>query len=100
LWSKHWDIIFFAGHSASDPNLTTGHLKINPTDRLTISELKYALKQSIENGLKLVIINSCDSLGLATELISIQLPQAIVMREPVPGSIPLFIRSREIKLLY
>jgi uncharacterized protein YjbI with pentapeptide repeats len=84
LWSKHWDIIFFAGHSASDPSLTTGHLKINANDRLTITELKYALKQSIENGLKLVIINSCDSLGLATELISIQLPQAIVMREPVP----------------
>jgi uncharacterized protein YjbI with pentapeptide repeats len=84
LWSKHWNIIFFAGHSASDPSLTTGHLKINPTDRLTIAELKYALKQSIKNGLKLVIINSCDSLGLATELISIQLPQAIVMREPVP----------------
>ena len=84
LWSKHWDIVFFAGHSASDPDLKNGHIKINPTDRLTIAELKYALKQSIEHGLKLVIINSCDSLGLATELISMQLPQAIVMREPVP----------------
>jgi uncharacterized protein YjbI with pentapeptide repeats len=84
LWSKSWDTVFFAGHSASDANLTTGHLKINATDRLTIAELKYALKQSIENGLKLVIINSCDGLGLATELISMQLPQAIVMREPVP----------------
>lgn len=84
LWSKNWDIIFFAGHSASDPDLKNGHLKINPTDRLTIAELKYALKQSIEQGLKLVIINSCDGLGLATELISMQLPQAIVMREPVP----------------
>jgi uncharacterized protein YjbI with pentapeptide repeats len=84
LWSKHWDIIFFAGHSASDPDLKNGHLKINATDRLTMAELQYALKQSIEHGLKLVIINSCDSLGLATELISMQLPQAIVMREPVP----------------
>jgi uncharacterized protein YjbI with pentapeptide repeats len=84
LWEQAWDILFFAGHSASDPSLTTGYLKINSTDRLTISELKYALKQSIESGLKLVIINACDSLGLATELISIQLPSAIVMREPVP----------------
>ncbi len=84
LWEKAWNILFFAGHSASDPNLTTGYLKINSTDRLTIPELKYALKQSIESGLKLVIINACDSLGLATELISIQLPEAIVMREPVP----------------
>jgi uncharacterized protein YjbI with pentapeptide repeats len=87
LWERPWDIIFFAGHSASDPDLTTGHLQINPTDKLTIPELKYALKRSIETGLKLVILNSCDSLGLAAELISIQLPQAIVMREPVPDII-------------
>ncbi len=84
LWEQAWDILFFAGHSASDPSLTTGYLKINSTDRLTISELKYALKNSIESGLKLVIINACDSLGLGTELMSIQLPEAIVMREPVP----------------
>jgi uncharacterized protein YjbI with pentapeptide repeats len=87
LWERPWDIIFFAGHSASNPNLATGHLQINPTDKLTIPELKYALERSIETGLKLVILNSCDSLGLAAELISIQLPQAIVMREPVPDII-------------
>jgi uncharacterized protein YjbI with pentapeptide repeats len=84
LWEQPWDILFFAGHSASDPSLTTGYIKINALDRLTISELKYALNQSIESGLKLIIINACDGLGLATELISIQLPEAIVMREPVP----------------
>jgi CHAT domain len=84
LWEQPWDIMFFAGHSASNASLTTGHLKINATDRLTIPELKYALQRSIESGLKLVIINSCDGLGLATELISIQVPQTIVMREFVP----------------
>jgi uncharacterized protein YjbI with pentapeptide repeats len=84
LWEQPWDIIFFAGHSASNANLATGYLKINATDRLTIPELKYALKRSIETGLKLVIINSCDGLGLATELISIQVPQTIVMREFIP----------------
>jgi hypothetical protein len=52
LWKRPWDIIFFAGHSASDPSLTTGHLQINPTDKLTIPELKYALTRSIETGLK------------------------------------------------
>jgi uncharacterized protein YjbI with pentapeptide repeats len=84
LWENPWDIIFFAGHSASTTNLSTGYLKINPTDKLTIPELKYALKQSIASGLKLVIINACDGLGLAAELLSIQIPQAIVMREPIP----------------
>jgi hypothetical protein len=84
LWERDWEIIFFAGHSGSDSSLNTGYLKINATERLTISELKYALERSIANGLKLVIINSCDGLGLAAELIAIQLPQAIVMREPIP----------------
>ncbi len=73
LWEKPWDLLFFAGHSNSDPSLATGYLKINPTDRLTITELKYALRTSIESGLKLVIINSCDGLGIAAELISMQL---------------------------
>jgi uncharacterized protein YjbI with pentapeptide repeats len=84
LWERPWDVIFFGGHSASDPSLKTGYLRINQLDRLDISELKYTLKRSIESGLKLVILNSCDSLGLATGLISSQLPQAIVMRESVP----------------
>ncbi len=84
LWQNSWDIIFFAGHSASTANLATGYLKINAIDKLTIPELKYALKRSIANGLKLVIINACDGLGLAAELLSIQIPQAIVMREPIP----------------
>jgi uncharacterized protein YjbI with pentapeptide repeats len=84
LWERDWEIIFFAGHSGSDPSLTTGYLKINATERLTIPELKYALERSISNGLKLAIVNSCDGLGLAAELIAIQLPQVIVMREPVP----------------
>jgi uncharacterized protein YjbI with pentapeptide repeats len=84
LWSEAWDMLFFAGHSASDGDLATGYLKINSVDRLTLPELKYALKQSINRGLKLVILNSCDGLGLAAELLAMQLPQAIVMREPVP----------------
>jgi uncharacterized protein YjbI with pentapeptide repeats len=84
LWEQPWDVIFFAGHSGSHPNLSTGYLKINPADKLTISELKYAIQQSIASGLKLMIINSCDGLGLANELISMQIAQVIVMREPIP----------------
>lgn len=84
LWENSWDTIFFAGHSASTADLATGYLKINSTDKLTVPELKYALKQSIASGLKLVIVNACDGLGLAAELLSIQIPQAIVMREPIP----------------
>ena len=83
LWAQPWDILFYAGHSASEPNLAAGHLKIDSQSRLKIADLDLALKNSVERGLKLVILNSCDGLGLAAELIQLQLPQAIVMRLPV-----------------
>ncbi|MBW4687828.1 MAG: CHASE2 domain-containing protein [Komarekiella atlantica HA4396-MV6] len=82
LWSKPWDILFFAGHSKTEGN--TGRIYINQTDSLTIAELKYALRNAVANGLKLAIFNSCDGLGLARELQDLQIPQIIVMREPVP----------------
>jgi CHASE2 domain-containing sensor protein len=87
LWERRWDILFFAGHSASQPNGETGQIYINPTDSLSIGELRYALKKAMERGLKLAIFNSCDGLGLARELADLQIPQMIVMREPVPDRV-------------
>ncbi len=87
LWERRWDILFFAGHSASQPNGETGQIYINPTDSLSIGELRYALKKAMERGLKLAIFNSCDGLGLARELADLQLPQMVVMREPVPDRV-------------
>ncbi|MEH2306871.1 CHASE2 domain-containing protein [Nostoc sp.] len=87
LWGKNWDILFFAGHSSSNKNGESGRIYLNKTDSLTIGELKYALKKAIENGLQLAIFNSCDGLGLARELADLQIPQIIVMREPVPDQV-------------
>jgi CHASE2 domain-containing sensor protein len=87
LWGKNWDIFFFAGHSSSHKNGESGRIYLNKTDSLTIGELKYALKKAIENGLQLAIFNSCDGLGLARELADLQIPQIIVMREPVPDQV-------------
>jgi CHASE2 domain-containing sensor protein len=84
LWEKNWDILFFAGHSSSQGKDSTGRIYLNKTDSLSISELKYALKKAIERGLQLAIFNSCDGLGLAQELVDLQIPQLIIMREPVP----------------
>lgn len=86
LWEHSWDILFFAGHSTSQPD-GSGQMQINPTDSLTISQLKFALKQAVEHGLKLAIFNSCDGLGLARELADLQIPEVIVMREPVPDRV-------------
>ncbi|MBV6626258.1 MAG: CHASE2 domain-containing protein [Rivularia sp. (in: Bacteria)] len=85
LWDeKGWDILFFAGHSSTQENGETGQIYLNPRDSLTIEQLKNGLRAAISRGLHLAIFNSCDGLGLATQLASLQIPQIIVMREPVP----------------
>ncbi len=87
LWdSKGWDILFFAGHSKTEEETGRIYINENNTDNsLTIEQLKEALKQAIEKGLKLAIFNSCDGLGLADELQRLHIPTIIVMREPVPN---------------
>ena len=94
LWSQGWDAIFFAGHSSSQTLLRQNReneeahlIHINKTDSLTIGDLEYALKTAVEQGLKLAIFNSCDGLGLARELTKLQIPQLIVMREPIPDRV-------------
>ncbi|MEO1427756.1 MAG: CHASE2 domain-containing protein [Cyanobacteria bacterium J06633_8] len=82
LWNQHWNILFFAGHSKTEGD--KGRIYINDVDSLTIAELRYALRNAVKNGLQLAIFNSCDGLGLARELQDLQIPQIIVMREPVP----------------
>ena len=90
LWDPEgWDILFFAGHSTSQPSPTkmTGQLYLNPTDTLTVPELKHALRKSLERGLKIALFNSCDGLGLAQALADLCIPQVLVMREPVPDQV-------------
>ena len=64
-----------------------GQIYINETDSLTIDQLRYGLRQAVAQGLKLAIFNSCDGLGLARNLADLQIPQMIVMREPVPDRV-------------
>ncbi|PSB41691.1 transmembrane sensor domain-containing protein [Cyanosarcina cf. burmensis CCALA 770] len=85
FWEQPWDILFFAGHSKTEGE--KGRIYLNQTDSLTLDELKYALKKAVASGLQLAIFNSCDGLGLASELEHLHIPQTIVMREPVPDAI-------------
>lgn len=85
LWGQAWDILFFAGHSRTKGE--TGHIQINARDELSLNDLRYGLSHAVEQGLRLAIFNSCDGLGLAHALQTIQIPQMIVMREPVPDRI-------------
>ncbi|MBE9199445.1 MULTISPECIES: CHASE2 domain-containing protein [unclassified Nodularia (in: cyanobacteria)] len=87
LWEQDWQILFFAGHSATDKSGNEGKIDLNQTECLTISQLKYALRKAVERGLHLAIFNSCDGLGLAREFADLHIPQIIVMREPVPDRV-------------
>ncbi|HCF26703.1 MAG TPA: sensor protein Chase2, partial [Cyanobacteria bacterium UBA11049] len=75
----------FAGHSETDGE--TGRIYINQFDSLSVNELKYGLKKAIAGGLQLAIFNSCDGLGLARELSDLQIPEVVLMREPVPDRV-------------
>ncbi|QFS51520.1 CHASE2 domain-containing protein [Nostoc sphaeroides] len=87
LWEQSWDILFFAGHSESQDDANQGWIKINKNEILSIEDLKFALNKAINKGLSLAIFNSCDGLGLAAELSAMQIPQMIVMREPIPDEV-------------
>lgn len=88
LWSAQgWDILFFAGHSFSQADGATGELAINGQETLTVAQLKNALTAAIQQGLQIAIFNSCDGLGLARALADLNIPQLIVMREPVPDRV-------------
>jgi CHASE2 domain-containing sensor protein len=84
LWTRAWDILFFAGHSSSDGG--EGKIYLDSTTYLTIPDLKHALKHAIAQGLKLAIFNSCDGLSLAHDLADLHLPAAIVMRQSIPDA--------------
>jgi hypothetical protein len=85
FWERQgWDILFFAGHSVTEASGKKGEIFINRTESLSISKFKKSLKNVIGKGLKLAIFNSCDGLGIASELASLNIPNIIVMREPVP----------------
>ncbi|KAF3888330.1 MULTISPECIES: nSTAND1 domain-containing NTPase [Nostocales] len=112
LWEKSWDILFFAGHSGVEGE--SGRICINQTESLTIDELRYALRNAVNNGLQLAIFNSCEGMELAFELQQLHIPQIIVMREPVPDVVaqafvtyflpafasgkPLYLAEREARL--
>lgn len=81
LWEQPWDILFFAGHSIHAAGQQK--LRLNATEDIALSELKYGLKKVCDRGLKLAIFNACDGLPLLKKLGNDSLPSTIVMRHPV-----------------
>jgi WD40 repeat protein/energy-coupling factor transporter ATP-binding protein EcfA2 len=80
-----WDMLFFSGHSQTQGK--QGQIFLNKDDSLTIAQLSDALQIAIKKGLQIAFFNSCDGLGIASELEQLNIPQVIVMREPVPDKV-------------
>ncbi len=88
LWDEQgYQIFIFTGHSGSREDGQIGWIELNNKDSLSIEQFKEALREAINKGLQLAIFNSCDGLGLANQLAQLNLPQSIVMREPVPDPV-------------
>lgn len=87
LRSQPWDIVFFAGHSATEKAGNDARIWINDQEYLSPRQLNIALETAVENGLKLAIFNSCDGLGLARQLANLQIPHVIVMRQPIHDNV-------------
>ena len=86
LWQPQgWDILLFSGHSHSDTE--AGYIYLNATEKITIARLKHSLTKAIAFGLQIAIFNSCEGIGLASQLADLSLPHTIVMSEPVPDRI-------------
>jgi DNA polymerase III delta prime subunit len=96
LWNEAWDIIVFNGHSDTSEKGTEGKFQLSQGQWLKIEDIRNHLDKAIYQGLKLVIFNSCDGLGLAHQLgegQQLYLPQIMVMRDllPVPLA-PIFLQ--------
>lgn len=87
LDEQSWNILFFGGHSSSDINNGIPRIFIKPGVSVTIYELENTLSKAIKQGLQLAIFNSCDGLGVARDLLKINLPKVVVMREDVPNKV-------------
>lgn len=85
--SPGFHIFIYIGHSRSREDGQVGWLLLNPQDELSIRDFRRAMKQAIDRGLQLVILNSCDGLGLAQQLAQLDAPRCVVMKEPVPDEV-------------
>jgi branched-chain amino acid transport system substrate-binding protein len=86
LRSGCWDIIIYVGHSSSNSLQSDGVIVYgdDPQQVIRLSDLESSVKIAVANGLKLMIFNSCDGLGLTQPLLQFGVPNVIVMRESVP----------------
>ncbi|WP_419546501.1 ABC transporter substrate-binding protein [Microcystis sp.] len=84
LIKNPWDIVVYLGHSQTSSDGYDGVFIIdNDTALSPAHNLRNSLGIAVKKGLKLVICNSCDGLGIGRQLANIGVPHIIVMKEPI-----------------
>jgi ABC-type branched-subunit amino acid transport system substrate-binding protein len=85
-----FDIIIIIGHSHANDNGIDGKININDDldrnlDGISVQQFTQPFKNSVNKGLKLVILAGCSSIGVARALVSEQIgvPNVIAFRIPV-----------------
>ncbi len=85
LTARPWSAIFISSYISG--YLPNNRIYINHHDTISIPELKQMLQIAVQKGLKLLVLNCGDGIELASELIDLQIPYQIVMREAVQDQV-------------
>jgi hypothetical protein len=77
------DIFWFGGHGDSIEG--EGIIYLDERTPLEISVLKREFQIAVDRGLQIAVFNCCSGLGLAEQLIDVNIPYIIVMRVEIPN---------------
>jgi TRAP-type mannitol/chloroaromatic compound transport system substrate-binding protein len=78
-----WDALIFLGHSSADPE-TGGSLQLGDGRWISGASLEASLRQAVDHGLQLVMLNSCSGVDLAHSCLAAGIAWVQCFREPVP----------------
>lgn len=82
---KSWSVLFFSSYISG--YLPNNRIYINHHDTISIAEFKYRIRIAVQRGLKLLILNCGEGLDLASELVDLQIPNLVVLREAVQDQV-------------
>jgi WD40 repeat protein len=85
LAQKPWSVVLISSYISG--YLPNNRIYLNHHDTISIAELKDRLRPAVDKGLKLLVLNCGDGIELASELIDLQIPNLIVMREAVQDQV-------------
>jgi hypothetical protein len=78
-------VFYGHGDTIEHQSFQDGIIYLDHNTPLEISRLRLEIQAAIERGLQIVIFNCCNGLGLAEQIVDLNIPYIIVMREIIPN---------------